>query len=118
MSYTPTTWATGDTITAEKLNHLEGGVEAADGADIFLITGGNTHSPLEQTWQEIFNAVKAGKKCYFSSGNLTESGWEKFYALSSISGDTEYGYYVTYVDADGSAKFTCSSPDDYPTMNT
>lgn len=25
MSYTPTQWATGDTITAEKLNHLEGG---------------------------------------------------------------------------------------------
>ena len=26
MSYTPTTWETGDTITAEKLNNIEGGI--------------------------------------------------------------------------------------------
>lgn len=25
MSYTPTNWTNGDVITAEKLNHLEGG---------------------------------------------------------------------------------------------
>ena len=31
MSYTPTTWNTGDTITAEKLNNLEGGVSYLDG---------------------------------------------------------------------------------------
>lgn len=29
MSYTPTQWQTGDTITAEKLNKMEGGIEAA-----------------------------------------------------------------------------------------
>lgn len=26
MAYSPTTWTTGDTITAEKMNHLEQGV--------------------------------------------------------------------------------------------
>lgn len=30
MSYTPTTWQTGDTITAEKLNNMESGIEAAN----------------------------------------------------------------------------------------
>lgn len=29
MSYTPTNWQTGDTITAEKLNNMESGIEAA-----------------------------------------------------------------------------------------
>lgn len=29
MSYTPTTWATGDTVTAEKLNNMESGISAA-----------------------------------------------------------------------------------------
>lgn len=29
MSYTPTQWQTGDTITAEKLNHMEDGIAAA-----------------------------------------------------------------------------------------
>ena len=31
MSYTPTNWQTGDTITAEKLNNMEGGIEASNG---------------------------------------------------------------------------------------
>lgn len=31
MSYTPTTWQTGDTITAEKLNNMESGIEASNG---------------------------------------------------------------------------------------
>lgn len=37
MSYTPTNWQNGDVITAEKLNHLEGGVEAAGGGEPFSI---------------------------------------------------------------------------------
>ncbi len=31
MSYTPTTWATGDTITAAKLNNIEDGIANAGG---------------------------------------------------------------------------------------
>ena len=31
MSYTPTNWQTGDTITAEKLNNMERGIEASNG---------------------------------------------------------------------------------------
>lgn len=30
MSYTPTSWAAGDTITAQKLNKIEGGIEDAN----------------------------------------------------------------------------------------
>ena len=42
MSYTPTNWQTGDTITAEKLNHMEGGIETAvASADKLPITGGS-----------------------------------------------------------------------------
>ena len=29
MAYVKTTWATGDTITAEKLNHMEGGIASS-----------------------------------------------------------------------------------------
>lgn len=31
MSYTKTTWQTGDVITAEKLNKMEDGIESAAG---------------------------------------------------------------------------------------
>lgn len=32
MSYTKNTWQTGDTVTAEKLNHMEDGIAAASGS--------------------------------------------------------------------------------------
>lgn len=38
MSYEKTVWNTGDTITAEKLNHLEDGVEAVDAKDVVTYT--------------------------------------------------------------------------------
>lgn len=36
MSYTPTAWQTGDVVTAEKLNKLEGGVAALSNYDFVL----------------------------------------------------------------------------------
>ena len=39
MSYTPTTWATGDTITAAALNKMEQGIASAGGGYDFVITG-------------------------------------------------------------------------------
>ena len=39
MSYTPTTWTTGDTITATKLNKMEQGIAGAGGGYDFVITG-------------------------------------------------------------------------------
>jgi len=38
MSYTKTTWSTGDTITAEKLNNIETGIKNNDdNAKIFIV---------------------------------------------------------------------------------
>ena len=38
MSYTKTTWQNGDTITAEKLNHIEDGVEnLSNNSNILLL---------------------------------------------------------------------------------
>ena len=34
MTYVKQTWQTGDTITAEKLNHIEQGIEDAGGGDV------------------------------------------------------------------------------------
>lgn len=39
MAYTPTTWVTGDTVTATKMNKLEQGVANAGGGYDFVITG-------------------------------------------------------------------------------
>lgn len=64
MSYTPTTWKSGDVVTSAKLNKLEGGVAAAN--DEFVITCTPTAQDLsgtvDKTNAEIFAAYQAGKK--------------------------------------------------------
>ena len=46
MSYTKQTWANGDTITAEKLNHMESGIEGAGvGLDGIIFYGEGYSNP-------------------------------------------------------------------------
>lgn len=52
MSYTPTTWAAGDTVTAAKLNKLEQGV--ASGGGVLMVH--DVNGTLDKTWQEIADA--------------------------------------------------------------
>lgn len=69
MSYTPTEWQTGDTITAEKLNKLENGVADSSGSggdgNIFTIhytIDGTFSVTSDKTYTEIQTAVAAGKE--------------------------------------------------------
>lgn len=66
MAYTPTTWATGDTITASAMNKLENGVANAGSAMILTTTviGGNT--VLDHTMKEIYDAISSGTPVYFN----------------------------------------------------
>lgn len=58
MSYTPTTWQSGDVITSTKLNKLEQGV--ADSATVLITTmsqSGSTYV-LDKTFEEIYTALR------------------------------------------------------------
>ena len=45
MSYTPTTWVTGDTVTATKLNKMEQGIaNAGGGVDLIIYTDSNNNA--------------------------------------------------------------------------
>lgn len=75
MSYTPTTWATGDTITAAKLNNIEDGIaEAAQ-------SGGGG-------WDAVIRLTHADNSGPDNSTNLTPSIVEGTYAglAAKISG--------------------------------
>lgn len=72
MSYNKTTWSTGDTITAEKLNNIEGGIEEANSGDnnnILLIHAYGIYDDYDETYTytadkyaiEIKQAVENGK---------------------------------------------------------
>ena len=64
MSYTPTTWATGDTVTATKMNKIEQGI-AASGVDPLIV--GLKETPtigvaqLDKTFGEIYTAYASGR---------------------------------------------------------
>lgn len=67
MSYNEYTWQTGETITAEKLNNLEEGVQealAGDGNEKFVVTfthNGDSVS-ADKTIAEISEAYNSGKE--------------------------------------------------------
>lgn len=52
MSYSPTTWESGDTITSAKLNKMEQGIANAG----TLIVHAN-NGTLDKTWQEIHDTA-------------------------------------------------------------
>lgn len=68
MSYTPTTWATGDVITADKLNNMESGIV---NTGLFIINGSGWDPnystslgtiTIDKTYDEIVAAYTSGKR--------------------------------------------------------
>lgn len=79
MSYTPTTWQTGDTITAAGLNKIEQGVANAGSAVIITDDG----TALDKTFAEIYNLVLSGTPCYISyTGHKSVSNLDSDYFYS------------------------------------
>ena len=102
MSYTPTTWKSGDIVTSEKLNKLEQGV-ANNG---ILIIHQDENGILDRTWQEIYDAPFA--ICIF------DDNYDNFGArMKSIVEQTTYQSNKYDVQI-GEDKWTTSTPDGYP----
>ena len=67
MSYTPTTWAAGDTVTATKLNNMETGIGNAVNKFIVTLTPTSLDysGTMDKTVSEIYAAYQAGKQIVF-----------------------------------------------------
>lgn len=64
MAYTPTTWKTGDTITAEKLNHAEQGIaDALECLVINISVGEGDVLVSDVSYNEIDTAFQSGITC-------------------------------------------------------
>ena len=66
MAYEKQAWATGDTITAEKLNHMEDGIAAGGGRLLvkFTFDVENETYICNKTFAEVYAAVQAEKYVY------------------------------------------------------
>lgn len=66
MAYEKNIWATGDVVTAEKLNHMEEGIEAGgSGGGVFVVTftaptSGTNIDSVDKTFDEVLSALKSG----------------------------------------------------------
>lgn len=77
MAYTKNTWHSGDPLTADKLNHIENGIEEYD--LVFPITAtlkepesGYKYLELNKTGEEISLAFQSGKACVVT---VTDEIW-------------------------------------------
>lgn len=66
MAYTPTTWTTGDTITATAMNKIENGIAGAGSALICNASYSDSaeNFVLDKTVQEIHEALMSGTPVY------------------------------------------------------
>lgn len=131
MAYTPTTWATGDTVTATKLNKIEQGIANAGSAMIITDNG----TALDKTFAEIYNAIISGIPCYVKYKYNTPSDLDEDYeyqasfapVISVFKYDISYKVYVasntpmavgSYSHAGTPALWTYSATDSqsYPTF--
>ncbi len=115
MSYTPSTWAKGDTITAAKLNNMESGISGAQAYMVGLNFDNDNNMTLDKTWQEILDAAAAGKYVIVF---IADENNALYCPLASIFGGTGMGpYTIEIVWAGNITSFIASTPNDYPINN-
>lgn len=83
MAYEKQAWQTGDIVTAAKLNHMEDGIASSIMMVPTTIVEGESELTitLGKTWQEIYDAMSAGK-CVLISAEETQS--EEEFSISYL----------------------------------
>ena len=132
MAYTPTVWASGDTIDATKLNKIEQGI-----AENVLIVECSSTTPrtLDHTFAEIYNALNSGTPVFIKVGFQNGSDWSTQYdsytavtpVIYACKYSDMYRVYVAWsgrtydasayqIATPGCLTFQASTINDYPTF--
>lgn len=95
MAYTKQTWTTGDTVTADKLNHIESGIEGASSSSsnvvVVHVTWQDEVGTLDKTAAELLNAGAAGA-VVLDNQEEGLTGWGIGY-LARIMTSPSYSFY-------------------------
>lgn len=117
MSYTPTQWSTGDTITAEKLNKLENGIANSGGSLIVNITQ-DDGLVMDKTFGDIWDAFTGGSTIRFQyiDGGV---GYSLVYLSGIVSDSPDYIIRLYYIESTTAETivFAANTPNDYPTSH-
>ena len=94
MSYIPTTWESGDTITSQKLNKMEQGIVSAEIAEgitpleVNYIYDETLHYlRFDTTFGEIYSAFFSGRPIivYFDEGGKHDDIYNRYYLVHGIT---------------------------------
>lgn len=109
MSYTPTVWNTGDTITAEKLNKLENGVASGGGIFIVPVTAtipdDNPYS-TDVAFADVQNAAINGNVLVYCIRTIVNGEFSK---IESVFGVYDAELQEVYIDVETGSLIHSSS---------
>ena len=110
MSYNPTQWSAGDTVTSAKLNKIEQGISNNGTLEINVIEDRETGAVyLDKTWQEIYNAN--------NSIIIIPSDSEEYPIRAKvICAGVNGSIFVVMCTTDSTVTFSTTAPNDYPTL--
>lgn len=113
MSYTEQTWASGDIITAEKLNHMEDGIAGAGGVFSVPTTFDEASGTVTctKTWKEIYDAMVSGKICILHSYSESNCHIDIVFAVNS---DFEGVFEVSTFNGSNALLYVTDSENGYP----
>lgn len=106
MSYEPTQWSAGDTVTSAKLNKMEQGIASAGGGIITGIIDNDAQTiTLDKTWQEIWD------NNYIIITILHDSNAKEIRIITDISG---YAIHAINFQDNETLTFHVDNINDYP----
>lgn len=114
MAYNKHTWTTGETITAEKLNNIEGGVANAGEVLKLTFTESDGSMVCDHTWQEICDALMNGAFVTYPRHTTPEADMH-VYQINHITTAIVAGGGYSIYDFDG-VEYATDSADGYPSF--
>ena len=122
MSYNKHTWETGETITAEKLNNLEDGIDDISDVLIANISYTGSATVLDKTYAEFKNALLRGQTVIICQEDIYEDeqyGYERatYYSNITLEENIEQSESNTYYSVGfTNGTFQASSPNGVLTL--
>ena len=111
MSYNPTQWSAGDTVTSAKLNKMEQGIKNNIFVTNIIVENGITH--LDKTWQEIYDANFCIANM-ITDGTITTSFVGVRSPKSEGNNSSDYAIVLFFPGSTEQRVFFAATPDDYP----
>ena len=118
MSYEPTNWKSGDTVTSAKLNKMEQGIASAGGGGSLICNADSDTQALDKTAEEISTAFLSGTNVLVIRYN--ESDYKQAFTIGSVEYDeaAEFTYSFYAAVAPENNTWVANAGTDYPSLKT